>query len=338
MISIICPTYNEEKYISKCLESINNQDYHDESIEILIIDAMSDDNTRKIIETYMKKLKNIKIFENHNKAVPFAMNIGIKNSKGDIIIRIDAHAYYPENYISTLVKYLKELNADNVGSICKTEVLNKTKKAIAIKEILQSKLGVGNSQFRLGTNKIIAVDTVPFGCWRKEIFKKYGLFNEKLIRNQDIELNKRILRNGGKIFLIPDTYCIYYARENIKDLIRNNYQNGKWNILTAYFTKDVTSLSLRHYIPMIFILSLILPLILTPIQKNIIYIPNIILLLYFLIVFSESISISIKKRVNLMYLILGFISLHFSYGIGSISSIYNIIKSEKEKRKKIGNS
>lgn len=334
MISIICPVFNEEKYIEKCIKSIINQKIDKDNIELIIVDGNSYDSTINIVNEYLKKYKFIKLMYNSNRHVPYALNKGIISSKGDFIVRIDAHAYYPENYISTLVKYLKELNADNVGSICKTEVLNKTKKAIAIKEIFQSKLGVGNSQFRLGTNKIIAVDTVPFGCWRKEIFKKYGLFNEKLIRNQDIEFNKRILRNGGKIFLIPDTYSIYYARENIKDLIRNNYQNGKWNILTAYFTKDVTSLSLRHYIPMIFILSLILPLILTPIQKNIIYIPNIILLLYFLIVFSESISISIRKRVNLMYLILGFISLHFSYGIGSISSIYNIIKSEKEKRKK----
>jgi len=332
MISIICPVYNEEKYIENCIKSIINQNIDNDIIELIIIDGDSNDNTINIVNEYIKKYKNVKLMHNDKKYVPYALNKGIINAKGDIIVRIDAHAYYPENYISTLVKYLKELNADNVGSICKTEVLNKTKKAIAIKEILQSKLGVGNSQFRLGTNKIIAVDTVPFGCWRKEIFEKYGLFNEKLIRNQDIEFNKRIMRNGGKIFLIPDTYCIYYARENIKDLIKNNYQNGKWNILTAYFTKDVTSLSLRHYVPMIFMLSLILPLILMPIQKNIIYIPNIILLLYSLIVFSVSISISIKKRVNLIYLILGFIGLHFSYGIGSLSSIYNIIKSKKEKK------
>lgn len=95
------------------------------------------------------------------------------------------------------------LGIDNVGAACKTDVLNKNQKTLAIKEVLSNRFGVGNSTFRLGVEKVMEVDTVPFGCWRKEVFDKYGYYDERLIRNQDIELNKRIVRGGiSVLFLI----------------------------------------------------------------------------------------------------------------------------------------
>ena len=212
VISVICPIYNEEKYIEKCINSILQQDFPKSDIEILFIDGMSSDKTREIITTYTKVVKNIRLLDNPNKTVPYAMNKGIQEAKGEIIIRLDAHASYENNYISTLVKKLIELKADNVGAYCKTDVLNINKKTLAIKEVLSNKFGVGNSQFRLGVNVDTEVDTVPFGCWKKEVFNKYGLFDIRLTRNQDIEFNKRILRRGGHIYLVTGTYCIYYAR------------------------------------------------------------------------------------------------------------------------------
>jgi glycosyltransferase involved in cell wall biosynthesis len=202
-VSIICPTYNEEKYIAKCIDSIIRQDYPVENMELLFVDGRSTDKTRKIITEYQEKYRFIKLLDNPHKVVPYAMNIGIKNSTGNIIIRIDAHTFYPSDYVRILSGQLIKLNVENVGVCCITDVLNKTPKTLAIKEVLSHPLGVGNSMFRLGTDKIIEVDTVPFGCFRKEIFEKYGLYNEKLVRNQDIELHKRIKRGDGKIVLIP---------------------------------------------------------------------------------------------------------------------------------------
>jgi glycosyltransferase involved in cell wall biosynthesis len=243
-VSIICPTYNEEKYNIKCIESILQQDHPVENMELLFVDGRSTDKTCEIITEYQGKYRFIKLLDNPHKVVPYAMNIGIKNSTGNIIIRIDAHTFYPPNYIKVLSEQLINLNVENVGVCCITDVLNKTPKTLAIKEVLSHPFGVGNSMFRLGTDKIIEVDTVPFGCYRKEVFEKYGLYNEKLVRNQDIELNKRIKRGGGKIVLIPDTYCVYYARETFSALIKNNYQNGKWNLLTIYYTEMLDSLSI----------------------------------------------------------------------------------------------
>ena len=212
--------------------------------------------------------------------VPVAMNIGIKASIGDIVMRLDAHAQYPPNYFSVLVKELVRLRADNVGVACKTDVLNKTSKTLAIREVLSNRFGVGNSTFRLGVDKVIEVDTVPFGCWKKDVFNKYGFYDERLIRNQDIELNKRIVRGGGHIFIVPDTYCTYLARETFDGLAKNNFGNGKWNILTVYYTKQFKSLSVRHFIPLLFLLSLIVPSILACFYFPIGIISLISLLLY----------------------------------------------------------
>jgi glycosyltransferase involved in cell wall biosynthesis len=324
MVSIICPVYNEEKYIRSCIDSLLLQDYPLSDVEIFFVDGGSNDKTIEIINNYTIKYPFINVLHNPQKNVPAAMNMGINVSKGEIVIRLDAHAKYAENYISVLVKNLLELDADNVGSVCKTDVLYKTPKTLAIKEVLSNKFGVGNSTFRLGIDKITEVDTVPFGCWRRNVFEKFGYFDTRLIRNQDIELNKRIKRGGGKIYIVPDTYCTYFARETFKEIARNNFSNGKWNILTIFYTRQLNSISIRHIIPMIFLLSIILPIILSIIYSPILYITILSLMFYLLSTLILSMFLQIKKDISIVFLLYSFIVLHFSYGFGSLVGIYKI--------------
>lgn len=326
MISVICPIYNEEKYIGKCIESIMQQDYPKEDMEVLFVDGMSTDKTRSIISEYLPRCPYLRVVDNPHRIVPYAMNKGIKESKGDVIIRIDAHTSYERNYFSALVSRLYELDADDVGAVCKTDVLNKTPKTLAIREVLSNKFGVGNSVFRTGVDKVMEVDTVPFGCWRREVFDKYGLYDTRLVRNQDIELSKRILRGGGKIFIVPDTFCTYYARETYRALSRNNYQNGKWNILTVYYTKQFNSLSLRHFVPMVFVLSLILPLLASIIWLPLIWIAVASLSAYLLALTAICIKLSVNKRLNITYLLCSFFVLHLSYGCGSLAGCFSVLK------------
>ena len=242
-LSVICPIYNEEKYIGQFLDSLLKQDYPKDDLEILLVDGMSKDKTRDIVAGYTAQYPFIRLIDNPDKIVPYAMNRGIEAAKGNVIMRLDAHASYQPDYFSVLVSGLKRLHADNVGTVCKTDVLNKTPKTLAIREVLGNKFGVGNSTFRTGIDREQEVETVPFGCWPREVFEKYGKYDVRLVRNQDIELNKRIIRGGGKIYILPDTYCTYLARETWRALAKNNYGNGKWNILTVYYTKTFSSLS-----------------------------------------------------------------------------------------------
>jgi glycosyltransferase involved in cell wall biosynthesis len=327
-ISIIIPTLNEEKYIKSCIDSILDSTYDKDNMEILIIDGMSSDKTREIIHSYIQKYNFIKLIDNVKKIVPVAMNIGIKQAKGEYIVRLDAHALYPKDYFSKLIKWHKKLDADNLGAIIKTKVKNNTSKANSIAKVLSCKFGVGNSDFRVGVDEPKEVDTVPFGCYKKDVFEKYGLYDERLVRNQDIELNRRIISKKGKVYLVPDIECVYYAREEFKQLAKNNFANGKWNILTAFYTKTLSSLSLRHFIPLMFVLSLILPILGAVFYPKLIYISLLSLISYIGLVIIISIKLN-DKNTKLIYLIWSFIVLHISYGVGSLVGLFEILKGHR---------
>ncbi len=324
MLSVIVPIYNEEKYIEHCIQSILEQDYPKDDLEVLFVDGMSSDKTRSIVSSYSEKYPFIFLLDNPNRIVSYAMNVGIKASKGDIIMRLDAHSFYEKDYFSVLTKRLIELDADNVGVVCKTDVLNKTPKTLAIREVLSNKFGVGNSTFRTGVNKVKEVDTVPFGCWRRDVFEKYGLYDVRLVRNQDIELSKRIINGGGKIFIVPDTFCTYLARETFRGLAKNNFGNGKWNILTVFYTKKFSSLSLRHFVPLLFVLSLIIPPLLSIFWFPFAWISIVSLGLYCGVLGVISLKLSINKHLNFFYLIWSFMVLHLSYGFGSLVGILKL--------------
>lgn len=324
MLSVICPIYNEEKYIQGCIESILKQDYSKDDLEVIFADGMSADRTREIVTEYSGQYPWIRLIDNPYRIVPPALNKAIEAAKGDVIMRIDAHASYPSNYFSALVEALDRYNADNVGAVCRTDVLNKTPKALAIKSVLAHPLGVGNSAFRTGISNVKEVDTVPFGCWRRDVFDKYGKYDPRLVRNQDIELNKRILRGGGRIVIIPDTYSTYYARETFGKLAKNNYGNGKWNILTVWFTNQFNSLSPRHFIPLAFVLSLIIPCLVALFWFPAIYIAIAALAAYFIVVMTISAKLALKNHLNWFYLVITFFILHLSYGWGSLMALLKL--------------
>ena len=183
-VSIICPVYNEEKFIDRCIKSILEQDYPQDSLEVLFVDGRSTDQTRDIINSYLKDFPFIRLLDNPKQVVPFAMNKGIQESKGEVIIRIDGHCTYPTNYVSELVRYLYELDADNVGGVWNTQPANDRAICQAIALASSHPFGVGGSMHKIGTSKIMKTDTVPFGCYKREVFEKIGLFDTELVRNQ----------------------------------------------------------------------------------------------------------------------------------------------------------
>ena len=326
MISVICPTYNEEKYINECIRSILNCDFPHQDMEVLFVDGMSTDLTRKIILEYTVNYSFIKLIDNPDKVVPFALNRGIIAAKGDIIIRIDAHAKYEKNYFSQLVKYLNQLNADNVGGICNTIPVNNSIVSKAIASVLNSSFGVGNSYFRIGVKDIKKVDTVPFGCFRKEIFKKYGMFDEELIRNQDDEFNARIIKNGGTIYLIPNIIITYFARDTIEKVSNMFYQYGFFKPLVN--KKLGKAASIRQFFPLLFVLGLFIGLPLSVFFGwiRIIYISTIAFYILLSIIFSLKDSENIKQIFVQTFI---FFIVHLSYGWGYLRGILKIIFKQK---------
>jgi len=311
--SIVMPVYNEEKHIKECILSLLKQDYPQEYMEWIFVDGCSTDRTKEIIEGFQKQYSDlIKIYNNPKKTAPYAMNIGIKAAVGKYIIRLDAHSEYTNNYISKCVDYLKTTDADNVGGKAETKGKGFVGKGIAL--MLSSKFGVGNSQFRTD-GKSGYVDTVPFGAFRREVFEKYGMYDERLTRNQDNELNYRIRKNGGKIYLADDIKFTYYCRDSIKGIIDMAVQNGKWNIITMKLFPG--AMGVRHFVPFVFLLSLITLPILGALSSFFIhlYLLEISLYLFLDLMFSVKIATELKYIPLLLIL---FPTFHISYGFGSL--------------------
>jgi glycosyltransferase involved in cell wall biosynthesis len=325
LVSIIIPCRNEEKYIGKCLDSILKQDYPKERIEVLVIDGMSEDRTRKIVEDYSPKFSLIEILENPNKFTPFGLNIGVKNAKGEIIIRIDAHATYLKDYISKCIEYLQKYNADNVGGVLMTKSGANTFFAKAIALALSYSFGAGDSYFRTGVKRPKWVDTVFGGCYKKEVFQKIGLFNENLVRSQDLEFNLRLKKAGGKILLVPNIVSYYYPKSNLKDFFIHNFEDGIWVIFPLKLVK--IPFRLRHYIPFIFVLSLLGTGILGILLPVFLWLFLFILGLYFSVSIYFSIKISAKEKdVRFLFLLpVVFVTRHIGYGLGSIWGLMKLL-------------
>jgi glycosyltransferase involved in cell wall biosynthesis len=326
IISIVVPCLNEEFHIAACIESLLDNQTSDFKIEIIIVDGMSTDNTRKIVQHKQKYHSEIKLIENPHKKTPFALNLGVKNATGDYILIASAHSAFTKSYIQTLLNFQKQLNADVVGGMMKTDIKSNHSKTKAIKEVLSHRFGVGNSIFRVGASKPKLVDTVPFGLYKKTLFEEIGYYDERLIRNHDMELSKRFLAAGKTIYIIPDAVCTYYARETFSAIAKNNYNNGLWNILTVKYTHKMTSLSLRHFIPLCFILSLVVPLLLSFLYQPLLWITVWSASHYLGLLAIISARLAVRKKLHFFYLLWSFIVLHFSYGFGSLVGIFKHVK------------
>ncbi len=193
--------------------------------------------------------------DNPQKFTPFGLNAGIKKAQGEFIVRMDAHADYPRDYVSKCLKYSKETGADNVGGVIKTLPAKSDIFAKSIAKVLSHPFGAAGSYFRLGSVNPRWVDTVFGGCYKKEVFEKIGLFNEKLIRSQDIEFNKRLKKAGGKIFLHPEITATYYPQSKLSDFFRHNFVDGMWTIYPLKF--GVKIFSFRHLAPLFFVLGML---------------------------------------------------------------------------------
>jgi len=335
-VTVIVPCRNEEKFIEKVINNLLSQTYPRDKLEILFVDGLSEDRTREIIKAYAQKYSFIKLIDNPYKFVPQAMNIGINNATGDIIIRMDAHSEYPNDYIEKLVTYLEKLKADNVGGIWINTPPTNSLKAKAIALALSSKFGVGNALYRLGElREPSEVDTVPFGCYKKEIFSKIGLYDEDLIRNQDDELNARLRKYGGKIFLVPDVKIKYFTRDSWTKLFKMFYQYGYFKPLVNLKLGQITTW--RQLIPPLFVIVLIISLLLSFLFKKALFIFVILSLFYFTfnLLVSLLLSFSSRNLKLLPFLIISFFLIHFSYGLGYLKGILDFIILKKHLKKKL---
>jgi glycosyltransferase involved in cell wall biosynthesis len=306
------------------MQSIIANDYPKESLEVLVVDGMSSDGTAGTVAEYAARYPFIRLLCNPKKTAPTALNLGIAHARGAVLMRMDAHAEYPSDYIRSLVDLLHSSGADNVGGIWITRPANDSAMARAIAIGLSHPLGVGNARFRIGSSVPRWVDTVPFGCYRREVFERVGLFDEELVRNQDDELNLRLIKHGGHILLSPRVLSYYYARDSVGKLWRMYYQYGYFKPLVARKIGGV--LTWRQLVPPIFVAAMLTSGLLALWSWSAVAVGALLLLCYLTAVAICAAATGWEDgwRIGVALLAV-FPTIHWSYGLGYLRGAWQFL-------------
>ncbi len=320
-ICIVIPCRNEKDYIANCLESILESDYPNELIEIKVVDGMSNDNTRNIIQKYSNKYAFIEIIDNVKQKTPYAFNLGIKNSSSDFIMIMGARHIISKNYISYGISKLSEnMFLGCIGGAVINSYENEVSKVIS--KVMNSSFGVGVGNFRTNFEEEIYVDTIGTPLYKRSIFNELGLFDERLTRNQDDEFNYRVRKAGYKIMSSNNIYVKYFVRASFSKLFKQYYQYGYWKVFVNKKHKTVTTI--RQLIPFIFVSYIFLFLVSLNFIDEYVYITLIPLIIYILLISYFSFRLS-NKLSEIKNFFKSFFILHFSYGLGYLEGIFNFI-------------
>ena len=269
---------------------------------------------------FVKDHPSVRFFENPRKIVTVGLNVLIKEAKGEFILRMDAHTEFPQDYVSKCVRYIQKYNVDNVGGVIVTLPGSKGLIAKVIAAAMSSTFGVGNSYFRTGSKEPRLVDTVPFGCFRKDIFDRIGLFDEDMVRTQDAEFNLRINKNGGKVLLVPDIVSHYHARSTFGKMMQMYVQYGYFKALSA--VKIGKIMGIRQMIPAIFVSSLFILTFAALVYKPLIWLLLIDIAMYLLANIYFSFKIAFKQDLMMFpILVWTYILIHFSFGFNYLRGI-----------------
>lgn len=329
-VTIIVPCRNEIAFIKSCLESIAFQDYPKENVEVLVVDGLSDDGTREIIAHFSLHHPQFRLIDNSQRITASGLNYGVKNAVGAYVLWMSAHNQYPPDYVSQCVIALEKWGADNVGGIIIPVPRQSTPFSEAILCVISHPFGVGNSKFRTHSEVPLEVDTVFGGCYRREVFDRIGLFNEKLVRGQDMEFNLRLKKAGGKIILVPSIQSRYFARTDFLGFCIHNCSNGKWAILPFMYSQTIP-VSWRHLVPLLFVSSLLISVVLLFKTMMGAWFLLAILVPYVFFCFYYSIKCALLRREYHFFwsMPVAFMALHFFYGLGSLWGAIQVAGSRK---------
>jgi succinoglycan biosynthesis protein ExoA len=249
-LSVVVPCRNERGHIREFLDSLRAQEMGGFEWEAIVADGMSDDGTRAALEEYSAAHPEVSVVSNPGRIVSTGLNAAIRAARGNYILRMDVHTTYAPDYCRRSVETLERTGADNAGGPARTRASGLVARAIAA--AYHSRFSTGGGKFH-DEDYEGWVDTVPFGCWRKSTLEKLGLFDETLVRNQDDELNLRLLRRGGRIWQDPQIRCWYSPRPTLGALFRQYMQYGYWKV--AVIRKHRLPGSWRHLAPVAFIVG-----------------------------------------------------------------------------------
>jgi len=327
MITVAITCYNEEKYIERSVRSalaFIKPDGVD--VEILVVDGMSNDNSRSIVRSIQNETLSVQLIDNPSRFQAHGINLAIDYAKGDYLAWLSAHAIYPPHYLQVLYEASKRTGADCVGGIINTKPGSDTFSGHLVQALTTHKFGIGNSGFKIGQSEEKYSDTAPSGFFKLSIFSKVGNFNEQLVRCQDYEMSKRITKYGGKILVTPHVQITYFNQPSIGKLLKKQITiQGEYNPYAWYIAPH--SFNFRHAITAVFTISLAIGILLSVLffWAKIVFIS--VLGIYFFLAFISSGQQAIRYRQPLDAITMPFVffAFHISHGLGVLKGILKLM-------------
>ncbi|MBF0610268.1 MAG: glycosyltransferase family 2 protein [Magnetococcales bacterium] len=325
-VDVVIPVLNESVYIRGCIESVLRFEIPDQvRISIYILDGGSTDDTKALALDYASKHSNIIVKDNPGRIQSCALNIVIREGTGDYLLRLDAHSFYPEDYLRLCLETALRTGADNVGGVFITKPGGTNYQARLVQALTTHRFGVGDSEFRLDA-KEQAADTVPYGFFQKAIFDRIGLFDERLVRAQDYEINRRIISSDGRVWLNPNIRVFYHNQPNLVQFYRKQvekeapYNAYLWWVAPYAF-------AVRHAITGVFATGVLGGLILSPFSQWILWPFLAVMGLYALLAILSAYQQAVKyKNPTYLFVLPGcFFLYHFLHGIGVIVGVLRLL-------------
>lgn len=319
-VSLCVVAYNEEQFLPNILSDFRNQTYPHELIEVILIDSSSTDNTKQIMEEFAKtenSFYTVAVLDNPQKIQATGWNAAVENASGDVIIRIDAHTHIPADFTAKNMA-LQEKGEYVTGGIRPCLIDNPTPWKEMLLEVENSLFGSSINRKTSG-NKGRYVKTMFHAAYRKEVFDKAGLFNEKLLRTEDNEMHYRIRKAGYKFYCDPNIVSFQYARSDLKKMIKQKYGNGYWIGITLGVCPGC--ISVFHLVPLAFLLGIIISTVSALFSYW--YFAVALWIAYAIFVLAGTLSTVVKKKANRWTFLMPamFLILHLSYGAGTLAGI-----------------
>ncbi len=324
LVSVIIPCRNEEKTIHLVLEALFEQSFPLQNMEIVIADGLSTDGTRRAIHAFSEAHPAlfVRLVDNPKQIIPTGLNTAIKASKGELIVRMDAHSLPNQDYVQRCYNAHQEGKAENVGGVWKISPQNNGWVARSIAAAAANPFAVGDAHYRF-TEKAAYVDTVPYGSYKRELFEKIGYFDESLLANEDYEFNTRIRQSGGRIWLDPAIQCTYFARATFAALAKQYWGYGFWK--AQMLKRYPETLRWRQALPPAFVLGLVVLALVGFIWPIAWPVFAVIVGLYLAVQLVPAIQISLKAGdIHLSIgVVIATLIMHFSWGTALIVGLFS---------------
>lgn len=335
LVTVVMPIYNEERFIEDTLMRVVKQDYPEERLEILVVDGMSTDSTRKLVLNIADKYSSIQLLDNPKKKSSSGRNIGFRSGKGEFFVVIDGHCYIPtDQLIKNIVKAFRETGADCLGrpQLLDPPGLSPFQKAVAVARA--SKIGHSASSHIYSDFEGFVSPTSNGAAYKREVFDRVGYVDEKFDAAEDLEFNYRVEKAGLKCFTSPSLMIKYYPRESLFELFHQlkRYGQGRYN----FICKHTEVITFNQIVPFCFIVGLFFFILsfLGMVWSDLIYYYFLVNFFVYAIYFCIVIYFSIKESllisdVSVYRLLLIYLVIHTSLGCGYLNGIFFHLRDKK---------